>query len=116
MCVLGVALPVALVANTRLIIGSVHGSVLNPVSGLVVFVIATARQPHYKSKWCTFWSRDAFCYRIPAPLGARSQRFLTVPTKTRLDSSIKKFKPRAMYDWVVCRPVRSRRCKEPQGR
>ena len=39
---------------------------------------------NYKSKWRNIWIRDVFCYRIPAPL------VLGVPTKTRLESSIKK--------------------------
>ena len=40
---------------------------------------------NYKSKWRNIWIRDVFCYRIPAPLVPG------VPTKTRLESSIKKF-------------------------
>ena len=47
---------------------------------------------HYKSKWrSNIWIRDVFCYRIPAPLVPG------VPTKTRLESSIKKFKPHATF-------------------
>ena len=40
---------------------------------------------HYESNWRNIWIQDVFCYRIPAPL------VLGVPTKTRLESSIKKF-------------------------
>ena len=44
------------------------------------------------SKWRSIWIRVVFCYRIPAPL------VLVVPTKTRLESSTKKFNPHFMYD------------------
>ena len=42
---------------------------------------------HTKTIWRNIWIRYVFCYRIPAPL------VLGVPTKTRLESSIKKWNP-----------------------
>ena len=38
----------------------------------------------------------SWAYRIPAPLG------LGVPTKTRLESSVKTFKPHFIYDCRIC--------------
>ena len=54
---------------------------------------------NYKSKWHNIWIRDVICYWIPAPL------LPGVPTKTRLESSMKKFNPHAMC-WCRCPRVR----------
>ena len=46
---------------------------------------------HSNSKWRYIWIRHVFCCRIPALLVAG------VPTKTRLESSTKNFKPHLMH-------------------
>ena len=49
----------------------------------------------HKSKWRNIWIRDVFCYRISAPLVPG------VPTRPRLDSSIKKCDPHLIYDTAL---------------